>query len=93
MKQTFLAALTLIFAAALARAQNSHDDVHSSAITRPAISSGSRDGRIADAQLAQRPATQSKPTRLPDIVFILMDNLGYGEVGVYGGGIIRGAIT
>jgi arylsulfatase A-like enzyme len=29
----------------------------------------------------------------PNIVFILMDNLGYGEVGCYGGGILRGAPT
>jgi hypothetical protein len=27
----------------------------------------------------------------PNILFILMDNLGYGEPGVYGGGIVRGA--
>jgi arylsulfatase A-like enzyme len=27
----------------------------------------------------------------PNIVFVLMDNLGWGELGVYGGGIIRGA--
>jgi arylsulfatase A-like enzyme len=31
--------------------------------------------------------------RKPNIVFILMDNLGYGELGVYGGGVIRGAPT
>jgi arylsulfatase A-like enzyme len=41
------------------------------------------------AQAQQPPATQP----LPNIVFILMDNLGYGELGVYGGGITRGAPT
>src|SRR5215470_8158069 len=44
-------------------------------------------GSVAQAQ--QRLATQARP----NIVFILMDNLGYGEVGVYGGGITRGAPT
>jgi arylsulfatase A-like enzyme len=38
---------------------------------------------------AQAPAQAAKP----NIVFILVDNLGYGELGVYGGGILRGAPT
>lgn len=29
----------------------------------------------------------------PNVVFILTDNLGYGEVGCYGGGLTRGAAT
>lgn len=29
----------------------------------------------------------------PNIVLILMDNFGYGEIGVYGGGVLRGAPT
>lgn len=32
-------------------------------------------------------------TAKPNIVFILMDNLGYGEPGCYGSGILRGAPT
>ena len=42
----------------------------------------------ASAQ-AQQPTTPAKP----NILFILVDNLGYGELGVYGGGATRGAAT
>jgi arylsulfatase len=36
---------------------------------------------------------QSPPSQKPNILFVLMDNLGYGEPGVYGGGVLRGAAT
>ena len=36
---------------------------------------------------------QQAADKKPNIVFILVDNLGYGELGVYGGGILRGAPT
>lgn len=35
------------------------------------------------------PGNSSKP----NVVLVLMDNFGYGEVGVYGGGVLRGAPT
>jgi arylsulfatase A-like enzyme len=39
-------------------------------------------------------AQQTQPAgRQPSIVFILADNLGYGELGCHGGGILRGAPT
>jgi arylsulfatase A-like enzyme len=30
---------------------------------------------------------------LPNIVLVLADNLGWGELGCYGGGLLRGAPT
>ena len=38
---------------------------------------------IAHAQAAEK----------PNVVFMMMDNLGWGEIGAYGGGILRGAPT
>jgi len=32
-------------------------------------------------------------SKKPNILFILVDNLGYGEIGAYGGGVTRGART
>src|SRR4051812_22550827 len=45
---------------------------------------------------AKEPARGDPPVNgaaKPNIVFVLMDNLGYGEVGCYGGGVLRGAPT
>ncbi|WNC67524.1 arylsulfatase [Thalassotalea nanhaiensis] len=36
---------------------------------------------------------QAKNEDKPNIVLVLMDNFGYGEIGVYGGGVLRGAPT
>jgi hypothetical protein len=36
-------------------------------------------------------ATTPAAAQQPNIVFVLTDNLGNGELGVYGGGILRGA--
>src|SRR3981189_964766 len=46
----------------------------------------------AAVTVADTPASPQQTTK-PNIVFVLMDNLGYGEIGVYGGGILRGAPT
>jgi arylsulfatase A-like enzyme len=40
----------------------------------------------------EKPAQQAAG-RPPNIVYFLVDNLGYGELGCYGGGILRGADT
>ena len=36
---------------------------------------------------------QGRAAAQPNVVLVLMDNLGYGELGCYGGGILRGAPT
>ena len=47
---------------------------------------------IAAALALVASARGAEPAK-PNIVFILTDNLGYGEPGCYGGGILRGAPT
>src|SRR2546427_7550770 len=42
----------------------------------------------------KRPETSpAAGAKKPNIVLMLTDNLGYGELGIYGGGILRGAPT
>ena len=47
--------------------------------------------------LAPLTAVQGSPamaqSKKPNVVFILADNVGYGDLGVYGGGELRGAPT
>jgi arylsulfatase A-like enzyme len=43
--------------------------------------------------LPMKPALAQSAETKPNMLFILVDNLGYGEVGVYGGGATRGAPT
>lgn len=38
------------------------------------------------------PAVAQQPQK-PNVVFILADNVGYGDLGPYGGGEMRGAAT
>jgi arylsulfatase A-like enzyme len=50
-------------------------------------------GALATVSAFGAPTPVTAHQEKPNIVFILMDNLGYGEPGVYGGGITRGAPT
>ena len=43
--------------------------------------------------LSPAPTAAQAAKRQPNILFILTDNLGYGELGAYGGGATRGAPT
>src|SRR3990172_1281620 len=49
-------------------------------------------GAVAPAHAADNPSTSSGQGK-PNILFILVDNLGYREIGAYGGGATRGAPT
>jgi arylsulfatase len=49
--------------------------------------------RRVQAQAATPAATPAAEAKRPNILFILADNTGYGDLGCYGGGGLRGAPT
>ncbi len=54
------------------------------------VSLPAQENRRQSPELDKTPVTAKTK---PNIVLMLTDNLGYGELGVYGGGILRGAPT
>jgi arylsulfatase A-like enzyme len=57
------------------------------------LAASSAIGTGATIQLAQSEQAAAQTSKPPNIVYFLVDNLGYGELGCYGGGILRGADT
>jgi arylsulfatase len=47
----------------------------------------------ANGRPAAEPGRPQQPASRPSVLFMLADNLGYGELGAYGGGATRGAPT
>lgn len=69
---------------------------HSKAMKWAAVGSVLAAATILCAALGPGPSKAEeapKANKKPNIVFMFMDNLGYGELGCYGGGILRGAPT
>lgn len=64
-----------------------------SSTRRDVLSSAGAAALLARASSASAARGQGTASARPNILFILMDNLGFGEPGVYGGGALRGAPT
>jgi arylsulfatase A-like enzyme len=66
-------------------------DVLVASTTLAAASAVGAGAPIQEAQAHQRASSGRQGA--PNIVYFLADNIGYGELGCYGGGILRGADT
>jgi arylsulfatase A-like enzyme len=69
---------------------NRREFVKYASVVPGAIAATAGVGPTTQGQAARQANAERKK---PNIVFMLMDNLGYGELGCYGGGILRGAAT
>src|SRR5271154_4972068 len=69
---------------------NRREFVKYTSVVPGAIAATAGVGPTTQGQAARQANAERKK---PNIVFMLMDNLGYGELGCYGGGILRGAAT
>ena len=72
--------------------------LRSTAAAATAAFAASAAAQPASAQTQGAPAAQPEPmartgNAKPNVVFILADNVGYGDLGPYGGGELRGAPT
>jgi arylsulfatase len=57
------------------------------------VAGGAVGGALIASSFSERTLAQAPAKTKPNILFILVDNLGYGELGCYGGGVTRGAPT
>jgi arylsulfatase len=48
---------------------------------------------IGSAQSSEEPPERPEKSDVPNVVVMMVDNHGWGELGVYGGGVLRGAPT
>jgi arylsulfatase len=62
---------------------------HFTGISRRALALGLPSAAALSSLITPAAAQQQKP----NVLFILADNVGYGDIGVYGGGELRGAPT
>src|SRR5258708_33416034 len=67
--------------------------IYSLGIARRAIKTVEAQSASQSPGDGKKLATAKATAVKPNIVFIVMDNLGYGELGCYGVGILRGAAT